>query len=65
VRQMFLMPNLIARYVKRAQYKEADEYGGVRDCFECGCCSYVCPARIPHVAYVRIAKAELATAEKK
>lgn len=62
---MFLMPNLIAKYVKLGQYDKADKYGGARDCFECGCCSYVCPAKIPHVAYARIAKAELSAAEKK
>lgn len=62
---MFLMPNLIAKYVKMGQYDKADQYGGANDCFECGCCSYVCPAKIPHVAYVRIAKAELSAAAKK
>ncbi|MBN1288463.1 MAG: electron transport complex subunit RsxC [Actinobacteria bacterium] len=56
---MFLMPNSIVKYIKRNQYEKADKYG-VKDCFECGCCSYVCPARIHHVGYVRIAKAELA-----
>lgn len=61
---MFLMPNMIVKYTKRAQYDKADFYGA-RDCFECGCCSFVCPSRIPHVAYVRIAKAEIAAAKKK
>lgn len=28
----------------------------LNDCFECGCCSYVCPAGIPLVQYFRIAK---------
>jgi len=61
---MFLMPNMIVKHVKRGQYDMADFYGA-RDCFECGCCSFVCPSRIPHVAYVRIAKAEIAAAKKK
>ena len=61
---MFLMPNFIAKYARRGQWEMADKYGAL-DCFECGCCSYKCPARIPHVAYVRKAKAELAAAEKK
>ena len=39
------------------KWELADKYGA-SDCFECGCCSYVCPADIPHVAYVRKAKAE-------
>lgn len=61
---MFLMPNMIVKYAKRAQYDMADFYGA-RDCFECGCCSFVCPSRIPHIAYIRVAKAEIAAAKKK
>ena len=61
---MFLMPNMIVKYVKMAQYDKAESYGAL-DCFECGCCSFACPSRIPHVAYVRIAKAEIAAAKKK
>lgn len=61
---MFLVPNFIVRYAKRGQWDLADKYGA-RDCFECGCCSYVCPARIPHVGYVRKVKAEIAAAQKK
>jgi electron transport complex protein RnfC len=29
------------------------------DCFECGCCSYICPSNIPLVQYVRVAKGAL------
>jgi len=61
---MFLTPNFVARYAKRGRWDLADRYGA-RDCFECGCCSYVCPANIPHVAYVRKVKAAIAAAEKK
>jgi Na+-translocating ferredoxin:NAD+ oxidoreductase subunit C len=61
---MFLMPNLLIKAIKKGQYEEADKLGA-RDCFECGCCSFVCPSRIPHVGYVRIAKAEIAAAAKK
>lgn len=61
---MFLTPNFIAKNARLGKWDLADKYGA-RDCFECGCCSYVCPARIPHVAYVRKAKAELAAAAKK
>jgi electron transport complex protein RnfC len=61
---MFLTPNFIAKYARLGKWEMADKYGA-RDCFECGCCSYVCPARIPHVGYVRKAKAEIAAAEKK
>jgi electron transport complex protein RnfC len=61
---MFLTPNFIVKYTRLGKWDLADKYGA-RDCFECGCCSYVCPARIPHVGYVRKAKAEIAAAEKK
>ncbi len=61
---MFLTPNMIVRYARRGKWAEADRFGA-RDCFECGCCSYACPANIPHVAYVRKAKAEIAAMEKK
>ncbi len=61
---MFLTPNAIVKYAKLGKWDLADMYGA-RDCFECGCCSYVCPARIEHVAYVRKVKAEIVSAEKK
>lgn len=61
---VFLMPNFIVKHTKRGQYGKANVYGA-QDCFECGCCAYVCPSRISHVAYVRKAKAEIAAAEKK
>jgi Na+-translocating ferredoxin:NAD+ oxidoreductase subunit C len=61
---MFLMPNFIVKYSRRGKWDLANKYGA-RDCFECGCCSFECPAKIPHVAYVRKAKAEIAAAEKK
>jgi len=61
---MFLMPNMIVKYAKIGKWEMADKYGA-RDCFECGCCSYVCPSLIRHVGYVRVAKAEIAAAEKR
>jgi len=60
---MFLEPNLIVKYVKRGQYDLAEKFGAP-DCFECGCCSFVCPSQIKHVQYVRKAKAELQAAKK-
>jgi len=61
---MFLMPNMIVKYTKRERYDLADKYG-TKDCFECGCCSYVCPSNIKHVGYVRVAKAEIAQLDAK
>lgn len=33
----------------------------VEDCIECGCCGYICPARLPLVQSFRTAKAALQT----
>ena len=61
---MFLSPNFIVQAAKRAQWDKAEMWGAL-DCFECGCCSFECPANIPHVEYVRTAKAEIAALKKK
>lgn len=61
---MFLSPNFIVQSTKRAQWDKAEMWGAL-DCFECGCCSFECPAYIPHVQYVRKAKAEIAALKKK
>ena len=34
------------------------------DCIECGCCSFVCPSRIPLVQYFRFAKSEIWARER-
>ena len=37
----------------------------VYDCIECGCCAYICPAKIPLVQSLRTAKAELRLMKQK
>jgi len=61
---MFLMPNYIVQAVQASEWEKAELWGAI-DCFECGCCSYTCPAYIPHVTYVRQAKAEIAALSKR
>ncbi|MBC7247186.1 MAG: electron transport complex subunit RsxC [Actinobacteria bacterium] len=61
---MFLLPNFIAQSVKKGQWDKAEMWGAL-DCFECGCCSFSCPAYIPHVDYVRKAKAEITALKRK
>ncbi|MBN2168737.1 MAG: electron transport complex subunit RsxC [Actinobacteria bacterium] len=61
---MFLMPNFIVDAVQREEWDKAELWGSL-DCFECGCCSYTCPAHIPHVQYVREAKARIAALKKR
>ncbi len=41
----------------KRQYETMQTGFHLNDCFECGCCSYVCPSGIPLVQYFRIAKA--------
>jgi electron transport complex protein RnfC len=61
---MDLMPNYIVEAVQKEDWRKAELWGAI-DCFECGCCSYTCPAYIPHVTYVRKAKAEIAAMKKR
>jgi Na+-translocating ferredoxin:NAD+ oxidoreductase subunit C len=52
---MGLEPKEIALHVE-ANRSEATEPFGVFDCFECGSCAYVCPAKRPLVQFIRLAK---------
>jgi H+/Na+-translocating ferredoxin:NAD+ oxidoreductase subunit C len=61
---MYLMPNYIVEATQNEDWQKAEMWGAL-DCFECGCCSYTCPAYIPHVSYVRKAKAEIAALKKR
>ncbi|VFM94820.1 MAG: electron transport complex protein RnfC [Candidatus Kentron sp. G] len=61
-----LNPSYLGMLAAKHHYKEMEEDFHLNDCFECGSCSYVCPAGIPLVQYFRIAKAlnrEAAAAE--
>lgn len=53
---MFLNPAQLGLLSRNEQFERmADEYN-LMDCFECGSCSFVCPAHIPLVQQFRIAK---------
>jgi electron transport complex protein RnfC len=54
---MHLNPSTLGLLAKQHQYEEMAASFHLNDCFECGCCSYVCPSNIPLVQYFRIAKA--------
>jgi len=41
---MNLLPNVLDEYCLRRKTFDAERYG-IKSCIECGCCSYVCPAR--------------------
>lgn len=61
---VLLMPTMIAQAAEHELYSKAEKLHAL-DCFECGCCSYVCPSKIPLVQLIRIAKAEIIKAKKK
>ncbi len=52
-----LNPSELGLLAAHRQYDVMEEKYQLKDCFECGCCSYVCPSNIPLVQYFRIAKA--------
>lgn len=53
---MHLNPCELGRLAYKHRYGTMAESFHLNDCFECGCCSYVCPAGIPLVQYFRISK---------
>jgi electron transport complex protein RnfC len=61
---MGLMPTLLAKFVQREKWAEAEKWG-VLDCVECGCCQYICPSRIPLVHWMRLGKNKIAQAKRK
>lgn len=52
---MYLNPCQLGKLAVKRRYQDMDAYH-LFDCFECGCCSYVCPAGIPLVQHFRVAK---------
>lgn len=55
---MHLTPLWIAAYAERGMHEEAERLNAL-DCVECGCCSYVCPARRPLVQAIRLSKGDI------
>jgi len=56
---MKLQPSYIGIYIEKGRYEDAKEYN-LMDCFECGSCTFVCPANRPMVQWIKKAKKELA-----
>ncbi len=52
---MGLEPKEIGVYVEAGKGEETRQFG-VFDCFECGSCAFVCPAKRPLVQFIRLAK---------
>jgi len=53
---MGLNPSMLGLLARHAEYDRMSEQFHIGECFECGCCSYVCPARIPLTQQFRVAK---------
>ena len=53
-----LLPQMLAKTVKRNNYSAFEDMGGM-ECVQCGCCSYICPARIPLTHLFNVGKAEV------
>jgi electron transport complex protein RnfC len=54
---IFLNPSELGLLAQSEQYERMAESHNLMDCFECGCCSFVCPSHIPLVQQFRFAKA--------
>lgn len=54
---MFLNPAQLGLLARNEQYERMASELHLMDCFECGSCSFVCPAHIPLVQQFRMAKA--------
>lgn len=61
---MGLEPNNIGIYVEAGRGAETEAFGFMDDCFECGSCAYVCPAKRPLVQFIRLARLEINRARK-
>lgn len=61
---MGLTPNLLGEYSDKGMYSEAEQLH-LKDCIECGLCSYVCPAKRALVTWIKKGKAGLAAEKAK
>lgn len=56
---MQLNPSRLGLLARRREFERMKNEYHLLDCFECGCCSYVCPSRIPLVQMFRLGKGAL------
>lgn len=59
-----LLPLFLAQAAEHRLFERAEKYRAA-DCIECGCCSYICPARRPLTQWIRLAKAEVIQRQKR
>ncbi len=51
-----LNPSMLGELALAREYETMAKVYNLDQCFECGCCAYVCPSNIPLAQYFRIAK---------
>ncbi len=61
---MGLVPTQLAKLVQYEKFEEAEKWGIV-DCVECGCCQYICPAKIALVHWIRLGKNKISSMKSK
>ncbi|MBF0102292.1 MAG: electron transport complex subunit RsxC [Desulfobacterales bacterium] len=62
---MGLEPNNVSIYVEAGKSADTEQFGIMEDCFECGCCAYVCPSKRPLVQFIKLAKLKILEAQQK
>ena len=59
------MPKVLADYAENGKEEEFIKHDGM-ECCECGCCSYICPAKRPLTQMIKsMRKMVLASRKKK
>ena len=58
-----LEPDQVSIRVEAGRTLDTERHGAL-DCYECGCCSYVCPAGRPLVQFMQVAKGALRRAQE-
>ena len=53
-----LEPDQVSVRIEAGRPLDTDRFG-TRDCYECGCCTYVCPSGRPLLQFMQVAKAAL------
>jgi electron transport complex protein RnfC len=52
-----LNPSMLGALARKENYETMETKYHLNDCFECACCTFVCPSNIPLVQHFRMAKA--------
>ncbi|MGI6097123.1 MAG: electron transport complex subunit RsxC [Dethiobacteria bacterium] len=59
-----ILPNFLGLAGEQGLIERSEGLNAL-DCIECGCCTYICPAKRPLTQWIRIAKAEITARRKK